>query len=259
MPRSPKDNELIRQARRGEIFRAAGHVFAKKGFAATKIADIAAEASLSHGLLYHYFRSKEEVYEALFDQILESRPDFEAEVRQVPRAIDRLERRITFWLEKSVERPEVTVMVTQALTSDNLPPRSREVFRRFSRESFDHMVADIEAAQAAGDADPDTSADELATALTSLVRGLATMRFVRSIAFDGEYGPDVGSLSVQTVMRMLQAPKRAALEKKSADPKKSPARGLPARSASPRKAAAKSAPSTSKKKKRIQKEKTRAA
>jgi len=254
MPRSPKDNELIRQARRAEIFRAAGHVFAKKGFAATKIADIAAEAGLSHGLLYHYFRSKEEVYEALFDQILESRPDFEVEVRRVPRAIDRLERRISFWLEKSVERPELTVMVTQALTSDNLPPRAREVFRRFSRESFDSMVADIEAAQAAGDADADTSAQELATALTSLVRGLATMRFVRAVAFGGEFGPDVGSLSAQTVMRLLQAP--SAPEKMSS---RDSAKGLPARAKGPRKTAAKSAPATSKKKKRIQKEKTRAA
>jgi AcrR family transcriptional regulator len=253
MPRSPKDNELIRQARRAEIFRAAGHVFAKKGFAATKIADIAAEASLSHGLLYHYFRSKEEVYEALFDQILDSRPDFEAEVRLVPRAIERLERRITFWLEKSVERPELTVMVTQALTSDNLPPRAREVFRLFSRQSFDSMVADIEEAQAAGDADPDTSAEELATALTSLVRGLATMRFVRAVAFGGEFGPDVGALSVKTVMRMLHAPSASQTSSSTS------AKGLPARSPSPRKTAAKSAPSTSKKKKRTQKEKTRAA
>lgn len=254
MPRSPQDNELIRQARRTEIFRAAGHVFAKKGFAATKIADIAAEANLSHGLLYHYFRSKEEVYEALFDQILESRPDFEAKVRLVPRAIDRLERRISFWLEKSVERPELTVMVTQALTSDNLPPRAREVFRRFSRESFDSMVSDIEQAQAAGDADPDTSADELATALTSLVRGLATMRFVRAIAFGGEFGPDVGLLSVQTVMRLLHAPAKAQKKKKASS--RVSAEGLPARAEGPRKRAAESA---SKKKKRIQKEKTRAA
>lgn len=255
MPRSPQDNELIRQARRTEIFRAAAHVFAKKGFAATKIADIAAEAGLSHGLLYHYFRSKEAVYEALFDEILESRPNFEAELRRVPRAIERLERRVAFWLEKSAARPEITVMVTQALTSDNLPPRAREVFRRFSRESFDHMVADIAAAQAAGDADPDTSADELATAVTSLVRGLATMRFIRSVAFEGEYGPDVGQLAVATVMRLLHAPAGAASKKTSS---RASATGLPARAPSPRKAAAKSAPSTAKKK-RIQKEKTRAA
>ncbi len=251
MPRSPEDNELIRQARRAEIFRAAAHVFAKKGFAATKIADIASEASLSHGLLYHYFTSKEAVYEALFDQIVESRPDFEAEVQKVPRAIERLERRVAFWLEKSVERPEITVMVTQALTSDNLPPRAREVFRRFSRESFDSMVKDIEEAQAAGDADPGTSATELATALTSLVRGLATMRFVRSVAFGGDYGPDVGQLSVATVMRLLHAPERGARDESSRGKK-----GLPARAVSPKKPAAKGA---AKKKKRIQKEKSRAA
>jgi len=41
-------------------------VFARKGFHQSRVGDIAEEAGVAHGLLYHYFRSKEEVLETIF-------------------------------------------------------------------------------------------------------------------------------------------------------------------------------------------------
>jgi TetR/AcrR family transcriptional regulator, fatty acid metabolism regulator protein len=52
--------------RRGELLEAAVQVFARKGFHASRVSDIATEAGVAHGLLYHYFRSKEEVLETIF-------------------------------------------------------------------------------------------------------------------------------------------------------------------------------------------------
>src|SRR3954471_181639 len=52
--------------RRQELLDAAVQVFAKKGFRAARVGDIAEEAGVAHGLLYHYFRSKEEVLETIF-------------------------------------------------------------------------------------------------------------------------------------------------------------------------------------------------
>jgi AcrR family transcriptional regulator len=52
--------------RRGELLEAAVRVFAAKGFHASRVGDIANEAGVAHGLLYHYFRSKEEVLETIF-------------------------------------------------------------------------------------------------------------------------------------------------------------------------------------------------
>jgi TetR/AcrR family fatty acid metabolism transcriptional regulator len=46
--------------------RAAIRVFARKGFHAARVGDIAEEAGVAHGLLYHYFRSKEDVLETIF-------------------------------------------------------------------------------------------------------------------------------------------------------------------------------------------------
>jgi len=51
--------------RRRELLDAAIAVFARKGFHAARVADITAEAGVAHGLLYHYFRSKDEVLETI--------------------------------------------------------------------------------------------------------------------------------------------------------------------------------------------------
>jgi AcrR family transcriptional regulator len=64
-PRKPEDNQEILDQRRTEILEAALKVFAHRGLAGTKVGDIAATAGLSHGLLYHYFRSKEEIFTEL--------------------------------------------------------------------------------------------------------------------------------------------------------------------------------------------------
>lgn len=41
-------------------------VFAHKGFHTSRVGDIAEEAGVAHGLLYHYFSSKDEVLETIF-------------------------------------------------------------------------------------------------------------------------------------------------------------------------------------------------
>jgi AcrR family transcriptional regulator len=255
MPRSAKDNETIRAARREEIFRAAARVFAKKGFAATKIADIAAEAHLSHGLLYHYYGSKEEVYTALFDEILDKRPIMEASVSSAPTAIGRIERRVALWLEKSAERPELGVMVTQALVADTLPVGKREIFLAYARGAYEGLVADIRQAQVDGDATRAAPPEELATAVLSMVRGLATMRFIHTSAFEST--PDeLGVVSVRTVLRVL-APETARLEE--AVPRRKPAPKRRVAAIAPTKTGAKTTRETKKKIRKEQREKSRAA
>lgn len=41
-------------------------VFARKGFHTCRVGDIAEEAGVAHGLLYHYFASKDELLETVF-------------------------------------------------------------------------------------------------------------------------------------------------------------------------------------------------
>jgi len=54
------------EEKRQLILDAAVRVFARDGFHTSRVADIATEAGIAHGLLYHYFRSKDEVLTTLF-------------------------------------------------------------------------------------------------------------------------------------------------------------------------------------------------
>jgi AcrR family transcriptional regulator len=52
--------------KRRVILDAAVKVFAREGFYGCRVADIADEAGVAYGLVYHYFRSKDEILDTLF-------------------------------------------------------------------------------------------------------------------------------------------------------------------------------------------------
>jgi len=65
--------------RREQIVEAALRVFARKGFAEASNKDIAREAGITPGLIYHYFESKEALLKAIFEERTPSRV-----VREIP-------------------------------------------------------------------------------------------------------------------------------------------------------------------------------
>jgi AcrR family transcriptional regulator len=69
MPRTPEENERIRQASKEKIRTAAMELFMKQGYYATSISDIAKQAGISKGLLYNYYKGKEE----LLSEMVEAR------------------------------------------------------------------------------------------------------------------------------------------------------------------------------------------
>lgn len=68
MPRSQQQNEAIRAATRDRILGAAITLFTRKGFAATSVHDIAAEAGISTGLMYRHYRTKDDLFGAIVEQ-----------------------------------------------------------------------------------------------------------------------------------------------------------------------------------------------
>jgi TetR/AcrR family transcriptional regulator, fatty acid metabolism regulator protein len=50
------------------IIDAALKVFSRKGYADTRMADIAREADMSYGLVYHYFENKEKLFDAIVEE-----------------------------------------------------------------------------------------------------------------------------------------------------------------------------------------------
>jgi TetR/AcrR family fatty acid metabolism transcriptional regulator len=59
-------NEKLAAEKRRLILDAAVRVFARRGFNQCRVSDIADEAGVAYGLVYHYFRSKDEVLDTLF-------------------------------------------------------------------------------------------------------------------------------------------------------------------------------------------------
>ncbi len=71
MPRTPAENDRIRHEMTERILSTSLSLFCEKGYYATSIEDIAKQAQISKGLLYHYFKSKAEVLAALVDRRIE--------------------------------------------------------------------------------------------------------------------------------------------------------------------------------------------
>jgi len=69
-PRTEKQLQKIRDEKRELILQTALELFADKGFYATSISNIANKAGISQGLLYSYFKSKEDLLHVLFDNYL---------------------------------------------------------------------------------------------------------------------------------------------------------------------------------------------
>jgi AcrR family transcriptional regulator len=68
MALSVKQQQQITEERRAQILSAAVKIFSAKGFAHTKISDIASAADLSYGLVYHYFNTKDDIFAELITQ-----------------------------------------------------------------------------------------------------------------------------------------------------------------------------------------------
>jgi AcrR family transcriptional regulator len=64
-----RSGRLPRAQRREQILDAATEAFARSGFAATSLEDIAAEAGVARMILYRHFDSKSELYQAVLDRM----------------------------------------------------------------------------------------------------------------------------------------------------------------------------------------------
>ena len=63
---SPEPVQRTAKEKRQLILDAATHVFAEKGYHGSRISDIAREAGIAYGLVYHYFKNKEEILNSIF-------------------------------------------------------------------------------------------------------------------------------------------------------------------------------------------------
>lgn len=130
MPRTEEENQRIRDAQRASILEAAKEVFARKGWETT-IADIAAAAKISQGLLYHYFANKEAVIGELMRTTLRSDPDaFQKILESEGTPTERLETIISLILKSRNELINTFGITSQMARENNPSGNNQEMMHR---------------------------------------------------------------------------------------------------------------------------------
>ena len=138
---------IAQEEKRRVILDAAVRVFARKGYHGSRVGDIAEEAGIAHGLLYHYFASKEEVLATVFREnwgrLLEAFHQVEASEEPAP---EQLRRVAKILLRSWRDDPDlVRVMVREVARSPHLQLQVNEI-----REGFLVIQRIVECGQAEG-------------------------------------------------------------------------------------------------------------
>jgi len=138
-------HSIAQETKRKLILEAAVRVFARSGYHGARVGDIATEAGVAHGLLYHYFSSKEQVLETVFrENFGELLERFRAVERSDEPAPEKLEGIAKILLRTWRNDPDlVTVMVREVARSPQLQAQVGEV-----REAFAIVQRVIEQGQA---------------------------------------------------------------------------------------------------------------
>jgi AcrR family transcriptional regulator len=149
------DRSIAQEERRRQILDAAVRVFARSGYHGSRVGDIAQEAGVAHGLLYHYFSSKEEVLHTVFrenwGELIER---FRAVEATDEPAEEKLAGIAKILLRTWRNDPDlVTVMVREVARSQQLQGQVEDV-----REAFAIVERVIQEGQAAGAFRPDLDA-----------------------------------------------------------------------------------------------------
>ena len=157
--------------RRQELLEAAVRVFARKGFRAARVGDIAEEAGVAHGLLYHYFRSKDEVLETIFRDtwhlLVVETERIEASGVQLPEQLRRFAR---IYLGSWLATPElIGVLVREVARSPQVGETVDEV-----RGVLRALARMIDAARARGEVRADCDATLAAWAVYGALEEILT-------------------------------------------------------------------------------------
>ena len=174
-PRNEEQNAMIKDERREQILSSALRVFATRGFAATKISDIVAKSGISHGLVYHYFTSKEEIFYTLLERAIQTSVHSVQMVAALPvsplEKVRQTSRYIMGGIESFEDSAYYFLIVVHASVMEG-PGTKRAIMVDQSFESIKAMSSVIEAGQQAGEIRPGNPLDMTFTFFAA-IQGLA--------------------------------------------------------------------------------------
>jgi len=160
--------------KRRQILDAAIRVFARQGFHATRVSDIADEAGVAYGLVYHYFKSKDEVLNELFVErwsLLLAAIEETDRTAASPR--EKLAAVASFIVDSYVHDPELMkVIIVEVTRAANSFGRTHLPEIRHAYQSIAKIVADGQTADAfRTDVDPMFASMSFYGAIEQLLSG----------------------------------------------------------------------------------------
>jgi len=127
--------------RRRQIIDAAVRAFARRGYEACRVGDIATEAGIAYGLVYHYFHSKEEILETIFRDTWNLMLEAIAAVEELGEPADvQLRKVIAIVLRTWKMNPDlVRVLVREVTRTPHLQSEVTEIQQAF--DTLERIVA----------------------------------------------------------------------------------------------------------------------
>ena len=197
--------ELTTQAtdKRRVILDAAVRVFARQGFHTCRVSDIADEAGVAYGLVYHYFSSKEEILDTLFlerwDIMLGAIAEADA-VQRSPR--EKLFAIAGFIVDSYRHDPElmkvIIVEVTRAANTFGLTHLAK------IRDAYSQIAAIVARAQEEGAFRTEVTPEFAAQAFYGSIEQVLTGWIFDSVAVDDSELERAKTLIVETICRGLE-------------------------------------------------------
>lgn len=162
--------------RREMIFRHASQVFAAKGFAGTKITDIATAAGISQGLLYRHFASKDELFTQLIAASFAKLTAAAEALEQMPmpahEKIALALQRIVAGMASDPAFSERVLLIAQASISEQIPEATKAVIQAERDKPYAVIARIMAAGQALGTILPGVP-ETLALLFWTTIKGLA--------------------------------------------------------------------------------------
>ncbi|MDK2809263.1 MAG: TetR/AcrR family transcriptional regulator [Clostridiales bacterium] len=141
--------EAQKEQRKKEILYAGLDLFVRKGYAATKISDIAKKASMSVGLLFHYFDSKETLYMELVTMgWMGTTYPFSPKYDSAILYFETFTRELFSTMQKEPYVAMMFVLMAQAQRSEGTPEAVRNIANKV--DTIHRFVPIIERGQAEG-------------------------------------------------------------------------------------------------------------
>lgn len=174
MPRTEEANQQIRDERRQQILIAAAQVFARNGYVGTRMDDIASVAGVSKGLTYHYYNSKEAVFNELIQIATKGTSRlYQYAFSQPGTAVERLRWLVEQVLEGIVDHASTHMVVMQAFVSDAVPEFARQLVADLVTETTSTVTNLMATGQAEGHI-VEGPVEHLALLFGACVQGLAS-------------------------------------------------------------------------------------